>query len=342
MRNLWPVAFCVMALAHPAAGAVPPFVALPGVGEVTVRLTDAASAGVVRYQIREWPAGERLADGEAHPQTDASGLPSFRVGGLHPRPWSLQDPRLYELVLTRADGAPLGKTRFGFRTFEVKERRFLLNGRPLFLRGLPINPPGRDLPEATGNDPAFIRAYLRLLKGAGVNLVRTQTHEWLDACDEVGMLVFLGRYGASPGGKPDAPPSFERARPAYRELFLDLANHPSVVIYVLTNEVSYSSTGYRQFLARVREDIRLLDPTRPVIGNAGFGRGEPGEIYDLHPYWGWYSGNPCDWYRLEQELRKADAAGKPLTLSECVGAYTTDSGEFMTQSKQMATHLRWL
>ena len=59
------------------------------------------------------------------------------------------------------------------------------------------------------------------------------------------------------------------------------------------------------------EDLRLLDSTRPVIGNAGFGRGEGGEIFDIHPYYGWYHGNNTDWYRLARTLRESDAVGKP-------------------------------
>jgi len=122
-------------------------------------------------------------------------------------------------------------------------------------------------------------------------------------------------------------------------MIFGLANHPSVTIYYLTNEVDRAA--YDSFLEAIRAYVAEIDPTRPVIGNAGFGRGQGGEIYDHHQYTGWYSGNPHEWYNLKSTLALADAAGKPLTVSECVAAYTCDSGVFQTMSKQMSNHIRW-
>jgi beta-galactosidase len=329
----------VLLLVGATVYAEPGFIVLPGMDRVQVKLTATSAyqpgAGV-SYEIRHWPDGEPLSQGTVEAgqiKPDASGLNAFEITGLRPILWSPQDPQLYEIEIRG-----VGKARFGFRVFETKDRKFYLNGRPLFLRAMPIDPPGRDLPDATGKDPEFMRGYLRLLKSAHVNLIRTDTQEWLDACDEIGMMTFQGDYGGIPGNVKGVPPPFEQAQTAYRNIVVSLANHPCVVIYVLTNEILYRQyTESQEFLERIRADLRLLDPTRPVIGNAGFGRGKPGEIFDVHPYWGYYSGNLCDWYRLSEYQAPADEAGQPLTLSECVGAYTSDAGTFLTMSKQLST-----
>ena len=50
---------------------------------------------------------------------------------------------------------------------------FRLNGRPIFLRGNSINPPGRNVPDAVGGTHAFALEYLGYMKNvARVNAVR--------------------------------------------------------------------------------------------------------------------------------------------------------------------------
>jgi len=337
-----------MGLTAGFASAAPPVVVRSSIDSVTVTLTAPADTSKgVSYSITHWPDGSSLVSGNIETESinkDPDGRPCFSISGLKPKLWSTEDPQLYTIAVSDTKGAEIGKSRFGFRTFEVKDRRFYLNGRPIFLRGLPINPPGRDIDPAVEHDPAFIRGYLKLLKSAGVNIIRTEPQDWLDACDELGMMLFAGHYGGAGGSGPDAPP-FDKAQPFYHNLILDLSSHPSVMIYVLTNEVDYKTAGstYKALLTRVRDDLRNLDPTRPVIGNAGFGHGEPGEVYDVHHYYGWYAGNTVDWYGSFRDfLNAADKADQPLTLTECVGAYTSDSGEFETMSKQMPTMMQWV
>lgn len=349
MRHIvWAV---VLGLATTSVLAIPPIAVQTSTDSVSVMILAeswSTAPSNLAYTITHWPDGAPLASGTItidKIERNRAGIPSFTIGGLSPRLWSPQDPQLYTISISAASGDEIAKTRFGFRAFEVKDRTFYLNGRPIFLRGLPINPPGRDIDPAVEHDPAFIRGYLKLVKSAGVNMVRVDSQDWLDACDELGLMVFTGRYGPAPGGKGAIAPPYEQARPFYRDMVLDLCSHPSVMIYVLTNEVDYKSkeSTYRQFLTQIHADLRALDPTRPIIGNAGFGQGEPGEVYDVHHYYGWYAASAIDWYAsFRNFLLAAEKVSKPLTLTECVGAYTCDSGEFETMSKQMATMLQWV
>ncbi len=347
------IAVCaaMLSLAGGSALAIPPITVETSTDSVSVMIMAKswlAAPGSISYAITHWPDGAPLASASVpldKIDRNRAGFPSFTITGLHPKLWSPQDPQLYVISISNASGGEIANTRFGFRTFEVKDKAFYLNGRPVFLRGMPINPPGRDIDPSVERDPAFIRGYLKLLKSAGVNMVRVDPQDWLDACDEVGLMVFTGRYGPAPGGKGAIAPTSHEAWRFYRELVLGLCNHPSVMIYILTNEVDYKSkeSTYKQFLRGIWADVRTLDPTRPVIGNAGFGHGEPGEIYDVHHYYGWYAGSAVDWYGSFREfIAAADKANQPLTLTECVGAYTSDAGEFETMSKQLPTMMQWV
>lgn len=347
------IAVCatVLSLAGGSALAIPPIAVQTSTDSLSIMIMAAswrAAPGSLSYTITHWPDGAPFASGSIpldKIDRNRAGVPSFAITGLRPKLWSPQDPQLYVISISNASGSEIAKVRFGFRTFEIKNKVFYLNGRPIFLRGVPINPPGRDIDPSVEHDPAFIRGYLKLLKSAGVNMVRADPQDWLDACDELGMMQFTGRYGPAPGGKGAIAPSWEQAWPFYRGMVFDLCSHPCVMIYVLTNEVDYKSkeSTYKALLTKVRNDIRSLDPTRPVIGNAGFGHGEPGEIYDVHHYYGWYSGNAVDWYASFRGFATAaDKANQPLTLTECVGAYTSDSGEFETMAKQLCTMMQWV
>ncbi len=349
MKSLWLVALLlvVQTLVHADR---PPVVAISSTTGVVVKLTEAAAyspGSAVSYKITHWPDGTGLSSGTIPANAikpDAWGLASFTIEGLSPRLWSPQKPELYEISVSDAFGRVIGKARIGFRTFEARGDKLYLNGKPIFIRGMQINPPGRELPDAALHDPKFVRGYIKLLQSANINMIRTEPQDWLDACDELGMMLFCGHYGGAGGKGPNAP-EFEAKKQYYRDMILNLASHPGVVMYVLTNEVDYKTPGstYLSFISKVREDIRAWDPTRPVIGNAGFGRGKPGEIYDIHRYAGWYHGNIMDWYADGSGfLAEARKTNQPFTITECVGAYTNDAGDFETMTKQLCTMTRWM
>ncbi|MGD8236962.1 MAG: glycosyl hydrolase family 2 [Armatimonadota bacterium] len=274
-----------------------------------------------------------------------------RIAGLEPKLWSPTSPALYDLVLAAAkDGRTLASetVRFGFRSFETRDGRFLLNGVPIFLRGNAINAPGRGVPDEVGKTREFAEAYVRYMQSQNVNLIRlgSDSQVWLDVCDELGMMVFQGRYGAPRGGsKSRLPPDFDEAIARYKaEIFEQYVRHPSMVIYVLTNEVPYKGElgeQYMDFLGRVHETLREWDPNRLHIGNAGFGRGLAGDIRDGHPYWGWYHGDFLNYYRLRRDESPRPGPPQPWTFTECVGCYTGPDGRFNIGGKLLAAQEFW-
>ncbi len=325
---------------------------LPFAGADTVRIETtlaAAASGAVSLQgkITGWPEGDILWQGpvgHADLSPDQSVTVTQQVSGLKPLLWDLQAPHLYTLTITAGgmQTPPTHQTvRFGFRSFTTKNGQFLLNGRKLFLCGNSINPPDRGTAASVKNDPVFARAYISDLKSRHINVIRIggASDVWLNACDELGMLVFQGRYGAAPGGSRAAPPTdFDASIAAYkRDYFEPVIAHPSVVIDVLSNEMPAKSQSYAAFLNQAYHVLRAWDPNRLFIDNAGFGHGKTGDINDQHPYAGWYNKDFLSYYRYRQVPPKV----QPITFTETVAAYTEADGRFGIDSKQLPPSLTW-
>ncbi len=282
-----------------------------------------------------------------------------RASGLRPRLWSPQSPSLYYLTVSGGEGgARLERTvRFGFRSMISRNGQLLLNGRPVFLRGNAINPPGRNIPDSLEENRRFVEPYIRYLKSVGVNIIRLTRHSqvWFDVCDELGMMLFQGNYGTPRGGTPTQAPAvpFEQSLGWYKgEVIGPLVNHPSVVVYVLTNEqadteipyLKAGAQGIDRFLRLAYDSLHAWDSTRVYIANAGYGFGRAGDVCDLHRYWGWYYNSFLSFYTM-RDPKVCWRSGKvqPMTMTENVGNYTGVDGRYnlVSNTKQPDSQLNW-
>jgi beta-galactosidase len=183
--------------------------------------------------------------------------------------WSPQSPALYTLRVT-APGQDTVTTRFGMRELKVEGGRFVLNGRPLFLRGY-----GDDciFPNtiAPPVDREEYRRRLSIARDFGFNYVRHHSWvpppEYLDVADEMGMMV-----------QPEFPIAYRwdlASTPEARQVYLDEwrgvikanRNHPSIVAWCMGNE-QYDSFPEAPEMYRI---ARETDPTRAVIDSDGCG-----------------------------------------------------------------------
>lgn len=130
-------------------------------------------------------------------------------------------------------------------------------------------------------------------------------------------------------------------------MFETYARHPSIIIYILANELPGpvgSKPEWHDFLIKADERINAWDPTRLVIGNAGYGLGREGDINDVHRYWGWYYNSFLTYYNLRDTvgLFGQSTDKQPFTFSECVGSFTSPLGAFNAiYKKQLAPQLGW-
>ena len=262
--------------------------------------------------------------------------------------WSPASPHLYDLELSC--GGDTLHTRIGFRKFEMKDGRFYLNGKPIFLRGNAINPPRRGIPPALETSREFARDYIRFLRGMNVNIIRIPDNQnWMDVCDEEGMMVFAGRYGRPRNATSNQPPQdLMQAVELYKKKELGpFTPHPSTVIYVLANEMPFSNErgkAWQQFLSAAHKELIKWDDTRPYIGNAGYGLGRSAAIYDVHRYWGWYYNTFLTYLNL-RDMNAWQNEGKvqAITFTECVGNYTGIDGRYnlCSRTKQPGSQKCW-
>ncbi len=201
-----------------------------------------------------------------------------------PRLWSPDDPHLYQAKLRlEGDGRVLDaqSVRFGMREFEVRGDKFYLNGRPIFLRGYGDDAifPNTISPPASVDE---MRKRLAVAKDYGFNYVRhhswTPPKEYLEAADELGMLLQVEFPFAYGWDLPTDPKVIQSALDQWRGMILMNRNHPSVVVWCMGNEL-YDGFPFAGEMYRIAKD---LDPTRPVIDTDGFDlRKEPRDTMDF-------------------------------------------------------------
>ncbi len=275
----------------------------------------------------------------------------FSVKDLHVSVWSPTSPHLYQLTFTATEGANVleQKQRIGFRFFESKNGNLHLNGKPIFLRGIAINPPSRGIPDSIETSRKFAEEYVTFMKSIHVNIIRIPNNEtWYNVCDELGMMVFGGNYSSTVAGEKP-PKNYERAVEWYKnEAFAEIAAHPSLMIYALTNEVPYEGQigiEWEKFLSYAHKQLKERDDTRAYITNPGYGYGKSGDICDLHRYWGWYYCSPFTFLniRYNEAIIPFKKAVQPVTFTECVGNYTGPDGKYnlTPDHKNPGSQLNW-
>lgn len=185
-----------------------------------------------------------------------------------PRQWSAESPALYTVVVGLHDErnrrVEYTSCRIGFRRVEVRDRQLLINGRPVFIKG--INRHEHD--DRTGKTISRERMVqdIRLLKQFNFNAVRTAHYPnhplWYDLCDQYGIYVVdeaniesHANYSTLCRDPRWAQSFFERGT---RMVCRD-RNHPCVIMWSLGNE-----SGYGENHDRIADWIRSADPTRPL------------------------------------------------------------------------------
>jgi beta-galactosidase len=292
---------------------------------------------------------------------------AFNIKNLKPTLWTPNNPYLYQVTLQQLSGGKSVSSlteRAGFRIMERRGGNLYLNGKPIFLRGIAINPPGRGIPKALEESRAFAMDYVKFMKSINVNIIRVpDAEEWFDVCDELGMMVFGGNYGSkvAQGDQVEAAEQvgdegdngFPKDRNVgvswyeHKKLGL-IAHHPSLMVYAMTNETPFvgkRAQEWEAFLDYAYGQLKKWDETRVYIANAGYGYGKTGDILDIHRYWGWYYSSPFTFLNIRDNSKiiPFPKTGMPITFTECVGNYTGPDGRYnQTPShKNPSSQLAW-
>jgi len=189
----------------------------------------------------------------------------------NPLKWSAEAPHLYTLLLTlrEANGTVLEVVpwRVGFRSVEIKDGQFLVNGMPTLFRGVNRHEHDPDLGQVVTRERMI--EDIRLMKQNNINAVRTSHYpnapEWYALCDEYGLYVIdeanIESHGMGYG--PESLAKDPEWGPAHLDrtvrMFERDKNHASVVAWSLGNEA-----GAGENFVRTYEWLRTRDGSRPV------------------------------------------------------------------------------
>ena len=180
--------------------------------------------------------------------------------------WHPETPNLYILRTELVRGGQvidLLDTRFGFREAVFKKDGFYLNGKKFKLRGLNHHQSypyvGYAMPESMQKYDAEV-----LKKELGVNAVRTshypQSQHFINACDELGLLVFT----EIPGWQHIGDETWKKiAMKNTEEMVLQYRNHPSIILWGVRINESMDDDALYTETNRIAHE---LDSTRQTSG----------------------------------------------------------------------------
>lgn len=255
--------------------------------EVRVLLHAPANSWEIEVDVFD---GDQLVATGRRPTMGASGRVFLRIE--NPKTWSPESPNLYGIkirLLQKGDVLDEVTSYVGMRSVELRDGKFLLNGRSTYMRMALDQGYWREGLLAAPSD-AHLKADVELAKSLGFNGVRkhqkVEDPRFLYWCDLLGLMVWAEMANAR-AYTPEAEEAFlqEWARAVERD-----ANSPSVVAWVPLNEswgvplINKGHVGQYAFVERAVQTTRRVDPYRPVIDNDGWDHTDVTDICTIHDY----------------------------------------------------------
>ena len=269
-----------------------------------VTLTDAAAKKAdAKVTVELWMVGDAEAvtvtiDGQQKETPVENGYAKavFDLANVHL--WDgVDDPYLYTAKAELSDG-DIVETTFGCRSFSIDPQKgFFLNGRSYPLRGVSRHQDRAGAGNALTHE--MHREDMEIIKELGANTIRLahyqHAQEFYDLCDENGMIV----WAEIPYITMHMSDGTENTLSQMRELVVQNYNHPSIVCWGLSNEITAASAVNEELLENHRKlnDLcHALDMTRPTVMADVFMLETDSpmlEIPDMNSYnlyFGWYLG----------------------------------------------------
>jgi beta-glucuronidase len=283
-----------------------------------VKLTGAAPNESVSVTIPELNIAHTMV-------VNADGIAAFEIEAKDIKRWSPTAPKLYDVTIKTSRQSL--KDKIGFRTIETRGPEILLNGKPIFLRGISIHEENA-LKGARAHSEADALQSLRWAKELGCNYVRLahypHNEHMLRLADKMGILVWeeIPVYWTVDFTNPA---TLANAKQQLSEVIARDKNRASVVIWSIANETPPSETR-NAFLLNLIQHTRSLDATRLVsaalethqengVSVVDDKIGEHLDIVAFNQYRGWYGGTLHDAPDAKWEIR----FDKPVVISEFGG-----------------------
>ena len=259
--------------------------------------------------------------------TDAEGKVSvtLKVAAKKLQLWNPENPKLYQVRLS-LDTSTFAD-EIGFRTIETRDKQILLNGKPIFLKGISIheekaNGGGR------ANSVEDARTLLGWAKELGCNFVRLahypHNENMVREAERMGIMVWseIPCYWTIAWTNPK---TFENAKQQLTDMIARDHNRANVVIWSIANETPHSAQR-DDFLSRLAKHARSLDNTRlismamEVTGASNYvnrlndNMNQYVDVVSFNQYIGWYR-DVNDASKMKWEI----PYNKPVIISEFGG-----------------------
>ena len=257
--------------------------------------------------------------------TDASGMALVDFNA-DLKLWSPDNPKLYDVAIEAETDQV--RDQIGFRSIETRGTEILLNGRPIFLRGVCIHEeaPLRGGRAYSREDALTLLGWAKELGANFVRLAHYPHNEFMiREADRLGIMVWseIPVYWTILW---ENPATLENARTQLRDMIARDKNRAAVVIWSVANETPLGDARL-SFLKNLIDHARSLDQTRLL--SAAMERhyvddktqmiddplGEYLDVLGCNEYVGWYDGLPEKADRLEWKSKYQ----KPLVMSEFGG-----------------------
>ena len=272
-----------------------------GTPGIKVTPTVALESRRATVKVETWQNADAVLfalNGESRrvPSVDGHAEAVFVIEDVHL--WDgLDDSWLYT-VQAALDSGDMISARFGCREFHIDpEQGFFLNGRSYPLRGV-----SRHQDRIGLGNARTLREHvedLEIVRELGANTLRLahyqHAQEFYDLCDENGIVV----WAEIPYITKHMTNGRANAVSQMKELITQCYNHPSVICWGLSNEITASSPVTEELLAdhRMLNDLcHRMDDTRPTVMAHAFmlEKDSPlipiADIASYNLYFGWYLG----------------------------------------------------
>lgn len=251
----------------------------------------------------------------------------FCTVGARPALWSPEHPNLYQVIITIGGDAILD--HIGFRTIETRGTQILLNGKPIFLRGISAH---EEAPYRGGRAVSVDddRTLITWAKELGCNFMRL-THyphneDMIRLADQMGILI----WDETPVYweiQFQNPAVLDNAKAQLRDVIARDQNRAAVIIWSIANETPIGPER-NAFLKSMAEYARNLDSTRLISGASDKAThidaqhmalndplGEYLDVIGLNEYVGWYFAKKEDADQIQWSFQYQ----KPVIITEFGG-----------------------
>lgn len=277
----------------------------------------------VRVQIPELRIDQAVAVG-------ADGKAGFTLDAKRLQLWSPASPKLYDVRLVA--GSDTVCDQIGFRTIETRGKQILLNGEPVFLKGICLHDEN-PLRRTRANSVEDAQLVIGWAKELGCNFLRLAHYPHQEnivrLADKEGILLWeeLPLYWGIQWSNSKV---LDNAKRQYKELIDRDYNRASSIIWSIANETAVVPER-NKFLGELADYVRTLDSTRLLSAACKKDQGRDGhpdavytyndplmqklDIISLNEYLGWYGGSPAEC----QDKTFKMGLEKPVIVSEFGG-----------------------